>query len=51
MKDLTDWLISREDSIKFNLERNDKQMMCTEQERETCNAEKMGCDGCYYNKN
>lgn len=50
MKDLTDWLIAREVSIKFNLERNDNQMMCTEQERETCNVEKMGCAGCYYNK-
>lgn len=50
MDDLTDWLITREDSIEFNLERNDKQMMCTEQERETCNVEKMGCEGCYYNK-
>ena len=51
MDDLTDWLISREDSIKFNLERNDKQMMCTDKEQATCNVEKMGCAGCYYNKN
>lgn len=50
MDDLTDWLIAREDSIEFNLERDDKRMMCTEQERETCNVEKMGCAGCYYNK-
>ncbi len=49
MDDLTDWLISREDSIEFKLEMNHKKMECTEQERETCNVEKMGCEGCYYN--
>lgn len=25
-------------------------MFCTEKERKTCNAEKMDCEGCYYNK-
>lgn len=25
-------------------------MICTEKEQETCNFEKHGCDGCYYNK-
>ena len=25
-------------------------MMCTDKERETCNVEKMGCEGCYYNE-
>ena len=25
-------------------------MICTEKEQETCNFEKQGCDGCYYNK-
>lgn len=25
-------------------------MICTDKERETCNVEKMGCEGCYYNK-
>lgn len=25
-------------------------MKCTDKERETCNVEKMGCDGCYYNE-
>lgn len=24
-------------------------MFCTEKERKTCNVEKMGCKGCYYN--
>lgn len=24
-------------------------MFCTENERKTCNVEKMGCEGCYYN--
>ena len=24
-------------------------MFCTEKERKTCNVEKMGCEGCYYN--
>lgn len=24
--------------------------MCTEKEKETCNVEKMGCEGCAYNK-
>ncbi len=24
-------------------------MQCTSKERETCNVEKMGCKGCYYN--
>lgn len=51
MKDLTDWLIAREDSIEFKLERNDKQMKCTGKEWDTCRVEKMGCKGCYYNKN
>lgn len=23
-------------------------MKCTAKERETCNVEKMGCEGCYY---
>ena len=23
-------------------------MKCTEKEQNTCNVEKMGCDGCYY---
>ena len=23
---------------------------CTEKERENCNCEKLGCKGCYYNK-
>lgn len=26
-------------------------MKCTDKERETCNVEKMGCEGCYYNEN
>ena len=26
-------------------------MFCTEKERKTCNVEKMGCEGCYYNEN
>mgnify|MGYP003301597726 CR=1 FL=1 len=26
-------------------------MFCTTKERETCNHEKMGCEGCYYNNN
>lgn len=26
-------------------------MFCTENERKTCNVEKMGCEGCYYNDN
>ena len=25
-------------------------MKCTDKERETCNVEKMGCEGCYYNE-
>lgn len=25
-------------------------MKCTDKERETCQVEKMGCDGCYYNE-
>ena len=25
-------------------------MKCTDKERETCNIEKMGCEGCYYNE-
>ena len=25
-------------------------MFCTSKERETCGVEKMGCNGCYYNK-
>ena len=25
-------------------------MFCTENERKTCNVEKMGCEGCFYNK-
>jgi hypothetical protein len=25
-------------------------MTCTEKERETCEYEKLGCEGCYYNK-
>ena len=25
-------------------------MICTEKERETCNVEKLSCEGCYYNK-
>lgn len=25
-------------------------MICSEKERETCEVEKRGCDGCYYNK-
>lgn len=25
-------------------------MICSEKERETCNFEKLGCNGCYYNK-
>ena len=24
-------------------------MFCTDKERDTCNVEKMGCEGCYYN--
>ena len=24
-------------------------MTCTEKERETCEYEKLGCEGCYYN--
>ena len=24
-------------------------MFCTEKERKTCNVEKMGCEGCFYN--
>ena len=26
-------------------------MFCTDKERDTCNVEKMGCEGCYYNSN
>ena len=25
-------------------------MICSEKERESCNVEKLGCNGCYYNK-
>ena len=25
-------------------------MKCTDKERQTCNVEKMGCEGCYYNE-
>lgn len=25
-------------------------MICTEKERDTCQVEKLGCNGCYYNK-
>ena len=25
-------------------------MICSEKERESCNVEKLGCEGCYYNK-
>lgn len=25
-------------------------MICTEKEQMTCNSEKQGCNGCYYNK-
>lgn len=25
-------------------------MICTEKERKSCNEEKLGCEGCYYNK-
>ena len=25
-------------------------MICSEKERESCNVEKLGCQGCYYNK-
>jgi len=25
-------------------------MKCSEKERDTCNVEKMGCEGCYYEK-
>ena len=26
------------------------QMICTNKEQETCNEEKMGCEGCFYNQ-
>lgn len=26
------------------------EMNCTEKEQMTCNSEKQGCNGCYYNK-
>lgn len=25
-------------------------MTCKEKDRDTCNVEKMGCEGCFYNK-
>lgn len=25
-------------------------MICKEKDRDTCNVEKMGCEGCFYNK-
>ena len=25
-------------------------MTCTEKDRDTCNVEKMGCEGCFYNR-
>lgn len=25
-------------------------MFCTDKERNSCQSEKMGCDGCFYNK-
>lgn len=25
-------------------------MKCTSKEQETCNKEKLGCEGCYYNE-